>query len=251
LVQHDAFKQVCEAWLNEVVSLVLSRGVPVKKDIDVFFHSSGYNVHDILRIDADQPYIMYHDELFSLPHYHTIVEIVASSNALSSVLFADNEGNIPVEPEKQKGVLEWYFSRFLSEYLRMNAGSYLEYFSSHHFNYIYERFERYIVSKKSFDGMWSVHLRNVTSEIDTIRIDRHILLRLATHEEKVDALRKDANLFFNAPEVQISPGLQIAPDIPHVFLDVHQPLERLTERKSLPSSLSEKSTYPPSVMVYW
>lgn len=235
MIEFDGFKQACEAWLREVVSNILLRGVPLKKDIDVFFHSSGYSVDEVLLIDAEQPSIIYHDELFSLPHYQKLVEIVASSPALTSVLFVDNEGNIPLEAKNQQEVLEWYFTRFLSEYLRMNGGSYLMHFSPHYFNYLYERFERYIVSKKSFDGVWSVHLRNMTSEIDTIRIDRNLFLRVATHEEKVDALRKDANLFFKAPQMEISPGLQIAPEIPRIFLDVHQPLDRLIERKLPPS----------------
>ncbi len=248
MAQNDDFKQACEAWLTEALSYLAEKGVPAKKDIDAFFYDKGYNVHHILKIDFDRLYITYRDELFSIPQYRQIIEIVANTPTLSAVLFADHEGKIPSEAEKQQSVLQWYLTRFLSEYLRTGLGSNLK-FSPAPFNYIYEKLERYILSHRRFDGVWSVHLRNVTCDINNIRLDRYTFIRLATDEEKVEALRKDPSLYFDAPEYnQISPGLQVAPDIPNVFLDIHQPLERLTERKIIPSP-QEAMTLAPRVVL--
>jgi len=89
----------------------------------------------------------------------------------------------------------------------------------------------------------------VTCDIGNIRLDRYTFIRSATDEEKLEALRKDPSLYFGAPEYnQISPGLQIAPDIPNMFLDIHQPLERLSERKIIPSPQEAMSLAPRVVL---
>lgn len=220
--QNDELYQACKAWLQAALQLLTAVPIPYKQDFQVTFTANGYQAQGVPSIDKAQVYILYRTVLFSLPEYNHIVEVVTNTPALSSVLFVDGAGNALSEPKQQAGVLERYFATFLTEYITRTGGFN---FSVETYNHIYDALEEYIFTTEPFDGIWSVHFRNLTSDLDTICIDRTVSLRRATYEEKVDVIRNNAS----------NPLSRTMSDVPEFFLDIHESIDRATLRKSAPS----------------
>ncbi len=134
---------------------------------------------------------------------------------------ADTADDVSSDLDQKRRNLEWYFATFLTEYLKA-TGDFS--FSVDIFNHIYDALEEYVYATDPFDGIWFVQLRNLTSDVDTIRVDQNIYVRRAMYEEKVDAIRKTSN-----------PRSLTMPDVPEFFLDIHEPIDRAMLIKSAPS----------------
>lgn len=216
--QNNELRQACEAWLQAALRLLRTVPIPYEQDYEVTFHANGYQAKGKQKINTVEVYILYNKALFTLPECERVTETISKTLTPASVLSVDRVGTVHSEPEQLGSVHGWHLGAFLTEYL--NANGNLS-FSDQIYDRIYDALERYIYTIEPFDGVWSVHLRNLSSDIDTIQIDKGIYLRRATHEEKVDAVRKASH-----------PRLHITPDVPEFFLDIHEPIDRTTMNKS-------------------
>ncbi len=230
--QNNELYQACEVWLQAVLQILTTVPVPYMQEMQVTFNDNGYQAQGVPKIDAAQIYILYRNRLFSLPEFNNIFEIIIATPSLASALCADAAGNVFDDPEQQRGDIERYLATFLTEYIKSNGDGFS--FSLDIYNRIYDALEQYIFDTKPFEGIWSIHLRNMNSDIDTIQVDRNVYLRRATFEEKTDAVRKVSH-----------PHSVTMADVPEFFLDIHEPIDRATISKSSPNpqqamSISQK-----------
>ena len=181
--QNDELRQACEAWIQSIISSLKHTPLPLKDDQEItFLDNGGHRSVPIKRPDPMAFYATYRDRLFNLPEFIKIIEITLNNPALFSILCFDPSGNVPSEPASQKYNLKQYFARLLLEYLQTNPNPP---FSPATFNRLYEKLEEFIYSTQSIDGVWSVHIRNLKSDLDTIKIKSGVYLRQLPMKRKL------------------------------------------------------------------
>lgn len=119
-------------------------------------------------------------------------------------------------------LLESYLMVVLTQFLT-NTQNFI--FKTEEFEHLYSKLEQYIYNTEALNGIWLVFLRNLSSEIDHIQIDRDLILRQATYAEKVSVVKVSRSF----------PGYLLT-EIPNTFLEVH----RLINKTSLPDEEEAK-----------
>jgi hypothetical protein len=133
--QNNELYQACKAWLEGALHLLTTVPTPYEPDFQVTFTETGYGAHGVPKIGITQLYILYRNLLFRLPEYDHLIEIITTTPALASVLWADTAGNVLPDPDQQRHSLERYFATLLTEYLTTNSSFS---FSVDTFNHIYD-----------------------------------------------------------------------------------------------------------------
>ncbi len=209
--RNDQLKQACEAWLRAAL-LFLQRvpSQPYYEDIDVTFDSEGrYATHPAgQKTDAMRLVINNSKELFSLPEFETVLDIVIHTPALFSVLCPDREGQPPNDHDYQRTVVVSYFTTFLVEYISAKQDFA---FTLPIFEHIYQKLEEYIYDSEPITTKTIIHIRNLRSEVENVSIGNHVFLRRATYEEKKAAFTMSM------------PGIAL-PVVPETMLEIHHRL---------------------------
>ncbi len=222
--QNTALRQACETWLRRALSFLSQVPMPMKDDLEVTFSENGYSAKGIRTLDIPSVYIIYRQVLFNLPEYENVVKLIFNTPALVSILCLDAGGNIIVEPEQQKNWLERYFATLLYEHLKTNPDLS---FSPDIFDRLYEQLEEYVYGSRPFVGVWSVHIRNLHLERDTLKIKGGMYLRRATHEEKVKAVKAASHP--DAPQIADIPETLTEADREGLLILWRRTKEALTE----------------------
>lgn len=218
--QNSELGQACEAWMRSVALALKLIPISLKDDREITFFDNGHSSEPIKTPDLSLYIFTNQPELFNLSEFKKIVEIIFKTPILLSVLCVEPSGNIPSEPRQQRYNLERYFHRFLLEYLKTNPDPP---FSSEAFDRLYEKLEEFIYGTQPIVGVWSVHIRNLKSELDNIKIKGGVYLRQATHEEKADAVKLAEANWQHIPFKFL--------DVPEMFLDIYQQIDGATAQK--------------------
>lgn len=215
--QNEQFHQACEQWLRGALQLLSNKQIPYQEDMEVTFTTNGgyQTCGGIYIVDIGRLYISYHDELMSLPEYETIENIVLQTPALTSTLCMDAGGEVHPEIGIQRHFIERCLLVLLTEYFRTKQD--FSFRTADH-ERIYEKLEQFIYSTEPFDAVCLVHIRNLITDVNTIRLDRGVVLRQATHEERVAAVKTLFSPF----------NRSVSSDVPDMFLEIHQPADRVT-----------------------
>jgi hypothetical protein len=148
------------------------------------------------------------DHLHPLPpEFDVLVDIIANSPELQSILLTDAAGQPILSPESRKYWLGMYCDKFIVEYLGVAREVSFKFAD---YERVYEKLVQFIEQTEPFDVLWLIHIRNLTLEIDKVVLEPGIYLRQATSEEKTNAMRYQSTV----------------PDIPNVFLEIHHSIER-------------------------
>ncbi len=216
--QNNEFKKACEAWIQGALRFLATKQVPYFEDIEVTFTENGYQTRGgIYKVDFMQLYPIYRDELVSFPEYTSVETMVLNTDSLASVLCLDAAGAMPSEVSGQKYFIERHLIGLLLEYLKDILEFTLDFtYHPEVFEAVYEKLEQYIYVER-FEGVWLVHIRNLNFEGDTIRLDRGVRLRHATHKEKTRAVK----------EMYRFPFFGRHADVPNIFLEIRQPVGRI------------------------
>jgi hypothetical protein len=143
-------------------------------------------------------------KLFNLPEYQTLVDIILSTPALSSILCPERPGQPARERSEQKSILGGYFSTFLRVYIKAKQDLA---FSQPIYEFIYQKLEEFVYNSESIITKDIIYLRNLRSEFANVAIGNHVFLRQATYEEKKEAIRAQY--------------LYSLPIIPETVLEIH------------------------------
>jgi len=88
--QNEQFHQACEQWIQAALRLLVNKQMPYGEDIEVTFTPNGYQTRGgICKVDIGHLYIIYRDELLSLPEYKSVENIILNMPSLASVLCID------------------------------------------------------------------------------------------------------------------------------------------------------------------
>ncbi len=212
--KNNKLKKACEVWIQGALRLLATKQVPYIEDLEVTFTENGYQTRGgIYTVDFGRLYAIYRDELLSLPEYSSVENIVLNTESLASILSLDAAGVMPSEVSSQKYFIERHVIGLLLEYLTTA----LDFtFKPAAFEAIYEKLEQYIYLE-SFEGVWLVHIRNLSFDDNTIRLDRGVTLRQATYEEKTRAVKEVYRFPFFGRHV----------DIPKIFLEIRHSVGRI------------------------
>ncbi len=228
--QNEQLNRACEAWLRAALAFLQTvPSYPYFEDFDVTFEVTSeivgrYSTRSTgPKIDAERIVINYHNELFNLPEYETIVDTILSTPALSSTLCPERPDQPARERSEQKGVLEQYFSTFLNIYIKAKGDLT---FSLPIHEYIYHKLEEYVYNAEPMITKDIIYIRNLRCEFDNAAIGNltnHVFLRQTTSEERKEALR-GKSLF--SPPVVSETVLEIHHRIPAT---AHLPIEEQQE----------------------
>ncbi len=213
MIRDEQLYQAFKVWLEAALKILRTKPMPVYEDIEVTYTAYGWQTQGgHFKPDYGRQISMCRNELLSLAETHTVLNIVANSPMLASVLLVDLQGNPIVELERQEQVFTMFtLDKFLLAYLTSISSTDS---IPTAFERIYHQLELY-VTEASFDCVCSVHLYNLNAELDTILLERGISLRQTTQGEKVNAIRN----------VQSSSII----DVPRVFLEIHRPIGRTSQ----------------------
>jgi len=230
--QNEQFHQACEYWLQAALQLLKNKPLSYTEDMEVTFILNGYETRGgIYKVDIGRLYTTYREKLLSLPEYEAVVHIVLQTPALASTLCMDAEGIVHAVVGIQRYFIERCLLVLLTEYFIATQDFV---FKEADFEGIYEKLEWFVYNTESFDAICLVHIRNLAIEVGTILLDRSVILRQATHEEKVGAVKNLYNPLFRI----------VGSEVPDTFLEVHQPTNRVT-----PLDLQEASTIAQSAVL--
>jgi len=155
---------------------------------------------------------MYNTQLLDLDAFKKIIEIVRQVPEASTILFTTYGGATLLDVEQQESNLQQFLFTLFREY-HLTADDYT--FSSDIFDSVYLKFEQYIFSTEPFRSVWLIDIRNLHLAVDKIQLDRGVILRQTTHEEKVKAL----NVPFFSPFTTA----------PYTYLEIHETADRFTQ----------------------
>lgn len=213
---NEQFHQACEQWLQGALQLLRDKPLTHEEDMEVTFTPNGYQTHGgIYKVDLGRLYINYHEELLRLPEYETVENIVLQTPSLVSTLCMDAGGIVHPEIGIQRHFIERCLLVLLTEYFRTTQDFS---FKIADFEGIYAKLEQFVYSTEPFDAVCLVDIRNLVAEVNTIRLDRGVILRQATHDEKVGAVKTLHNPIFRS----------VSSEVPDTFLEILQPADRVT-----------------------
>lgn len=191
--KNEQLNQACEAWLRAALAFLQTvPSFPYFQDFDVTVDITPevvgrYSTKPIgQKIDAERIVFNYHKELFNLPQYETIVNTILSTPVLSSILCPDRPDQPAPEQNMQRGMLEGYFSTFLT--LCIKAKQDLA-FSPPIYESIYQKLEEYVYGTEPIITKDIIYIRNLRCEFDNISLGNHVFVRQTTYEEKKEAIK--------------------------------------------------------------
>lgn len=208
---NEELKIACKKWLQAALNFLSSQPMPVTNEMHYTFHENGYQGQGgSIKIDYTSLFINYRHQLVSLPEYANAVQIVRSAPTLSSILFASFSGDVPQDPEQQNNAFEMRIITLLYEYLKANNNLT---FLTDLYDRIYYQLEQYIYSTEPFRATWLVHIRNLALEPEKILLDRGLILRQTSHDEKEQYLNRQRypNHF-----------------VPTTYLEIHHSIDRVS-----------------------
>lgn len=216
--QNDSFYQVCEQWLKAALQLLTQKQLPLEQDIEVtLLNPNGYQTRrGIYKVDIGGIFSLYHTELFGLPEFENVVDLVLKSPALSSVLCMDASGKVCSEISIQRDFIAGHLSSLLFWFLTKNNQK--TFYTTSIFERLYTQLEQYIYQSEPFNSTWLVHLQNIASEVPSISLDRGVILRQVPDDEKITIVKESARFPYNR---LANSG------IPDTFLEIHQPIDRI------------------------
>jgi Apea-like HEPN len=213
LSQNNELKAACEQWVQAVLRFFVNKQMPYKEDIEVTLTPNGYETRSVrYMVDFDRLYLTSREELLTFPEYKNVENLVLNTTSLSAVLCIDAADQIYTPPETQMSLLESYLMTLLIQYLTKTQKFI---FKTEVFEPLYDKLEQYIYSTEPLKGVWLVFLRNLSSEIDSIQIDRYLILRQATYAEKVSVVKASRSF----------PGYLLT-EIPMMFLEIHRLIDK-------------------------
>jgi hypothetical protein len=191
--QNEQLNRACEAWLRAALAYLQTvPSQPYFQDFDVIVDVTSeivgrYSTHPTgPKIDAERIVINNNNELFTLPEYETLTDIILSTSELSSRLCPNRPDQPARERSEQKGMLGRYFSTFLTMYINVKQDLT---FSLSIYEYIYQKLEEYVYSTEPIITKDIIHIRNLRCEFDNADIGNNVFLRQTTYEEKKEALK--------------------------------------------------------------
>lgn len=225
--QNEHLNRACEAWLRAALAYLQTvPSHPYFQDFDVHVDVTPeivgrYDTHlSGQKIDAERLVLNNSNELFTLPEYETLTDIILDTPELSVKLYPTMPDQPARERSEQRGMLTWYFSTFLTIYIKTKQDLA---FSLPIYDYIYQKLEEYAYSTEPIITMDIIHMRNLRCEFDKAAIGNNVFLRQTTYEEKKEALRGQAFLSLHA-------AAEAVLEIHHrIFATGHLPVEEQME----------------------
>ncbi len=216
-------KQACIEWLQTTVSFLSTAALGFSSVRQYTFYEDGHYERSksgkkrSVKFDYMQ-FFRYRTELFGSSAFTKVAEVVRQIPAASTILFADFTGGVPLEVQKQDEMLGHNLAIFLQEYHIIATEKYSSIekgftFDSDIFDAIYTKFEQYIFSSEPFPSIWLVHFRNLYLGTDKIQLDRGLILRRTTDEEKTEELNR--RWLGDLP--------------PYTYLEIHGTIDRFTQ----------------------
>jgi Apea-like HEPN len=227
MYQNEQLNHACEAWLRAALAFLQTVPThPYFQDFDIHVDVTPeivgrYDTHlSGQKIDAERLVLNNSNELFTLPEYETLTDIILDAPELSSKLCPIMPDQPARERSEQRGMLTWYFSTFLTVYIKTKQDLV---FSLSLYEYIYQKLEEYIYSTELIITTDIIQMRNLRCEFDKAAIGNNVFLRQTTYDEKKEALRGQTFLSLPAaPETVL--------EIHHrIFATAHLPVEEQME----------------------
>ena len=115
---NNDLKTASEQWIQAALRFLVNKQMPYEEDIEVTFTPNGYQTRGgVYKVDFGRLYIIYRDELLSLPEYGNVENTVLNSPSLASILCIDAAGVMHTEESIQRTLLERYLIGLLIQYL--------------------------------------------------------------------------------------------------------------------------------------
>lgn len=185
MVECPALHQALQDWLQAMLARLPQMPLQLTSGYSVTFtpDGSGYQAGPTPpRPDYSFTLLRQYDDVVSLPESNTVLQLITSSQSLSSTLLVDAGGNRIID---QAGQLNWLFNfvfqRFFYQYFSLHPAPDFE---QSPFDAVYKLLEDYVDPAIPLRVTWLIGLVNVHMSGAPVRLNSTMGIRQATTEER-------------------------------------------------------------------